>query len=37
MEIAVSIMAQLTQLRREPNVLAQSAQTAALGGELMDG
>ncbi len=32
MEIAVSIMAQLTQLRREPNVLAQSAQTAALGG-----
>jgi len=32
MEIAVSIMAQLTQLRRESNVLAQSAQTAALGG-----
>ena len=32
MEIAVSIMAQLTQLRRESNVLVQSAQTAALGG-----
>ena len=32
MEIAVSIMAQLTQLRRESNVLAQSAQTAALDG-----
>ena len=32
MEIAVSIMAQLTQLRRESNVLLQSAQTAARGG-----
>ena len=32
MEIAVSIMAQLTQLRRKSNVLVQSAQTAALGG-----
>ena len=32
MEIAVSIMAQLTQLRRESSVLAQSTQTAAQGG-----